>query len=165
MAHGNSKRAMLMRVIDLRMWLADTPDTNIAMVEYYQAEIEKLMKRIYRQENIWKRSKTKPVLAFTARMYLLTIASVATLASTLSHAKQSCVKTGYSVVATMLISHSHMPIQAYTTRPTRCPFFRSLSSQHAVTFITISPIIVIKEFPKTLTNLTKMSVVRGYNRV
>jgi hypothetical protein len=48
MAHGNSKRAMLMRVIDLRMWLADTPDTNIAMVEYYQAEIEKLMKRIYR---------------------------------------------------------------------------------------------------------------------
>jgi hypothetical protein len=48
MAHGNSKRAMLMRVIDLRIWLADTPDTNIAMVEYYQAEIEKLMKRIYR---------------------------------------------------------------------------------------------------------------------
>jgi len=37
-----------MRVIDLRMWLADTPDENIAMVEYYQAEIEKLMKRIYR---------------------------------------------------------------------------------------------------------------------
>jgi hypothetical protein len=48
MAHGNSKTAMLMRVIDLRKWLADTPDTNIAMVEYYQAEIEKLMKRIYR---------------------------------------------------------------------------------------------------------------------
>jgi len=40
-----------------------------------------------------------------------------------------------------------------------------LSSQHAVTFITISPIIVIKEFPKTLSILTKMSVVRGYNRV
>jgi hypothetical protein len=48
MAHGNSKTAMLMRVIDLRKWLADTPDTNIAMVEYYQAEIAKLMKRIYR---------------------------------------------------------------------------------------------------------------------
>jgi hypothetical protein len=46
--HGNSKTAMLMRVIDLRKWLADTPDENIAMVEYYQAEIEKLMKRIYR---------------------------------------------------------------------------------------------------------------------
>jgi hypothetical protein len=37
-----------MRVIDLRMWLADTPDSNTAMVEYYQAEIAKLMKRIYR---------------------------------------------------------------------------------------------------------------------
>lgn len=46
--HGNSKTAMLMRVIDLRKWLADTPDENIAMVEYYQAEIAKLMKRIYR---------------------------------------------------------------------------------------------------------------------
>ncbi len=47
MAHGNSKTAMLMRVIDLRKWLADTPDENTAMVEYYQTEIAKLMKRLY----------------------------------------------------------------------------------------------------------------------
>lgn len=46
MAHGNSKTAMLMRLIDLNKWLADSPEG--AMADYYRKEIAKLMKRVYR---------------------------------------------------------------------------------------------------------------------
>jgi hypothetical protein len=44
--HGNSKTAMLMRLIDLRKWLADTPEG--AQAEWYRVEIAKLTQRIYR---------------------------------------------------------------------------------------------------------------------
>jgi hypothetical protein len=44
--HGNSKIALLMRIVDLQKFLSTT--TNEAMRNYYLAEINKLMKRVYR---------------------------------------------------------------------------------------------------------------------
>ena len=44
--HGNSKTAMLMRIVDLQKWLSTT--TNENMRDYYLAEINKLMRRVYR---------------------------------------------------------------------------------------------------------------------
>lgn len=45
--HGNSKIAMLQRVIDLQKWLKDTP-ADSRQAEWYRVEIAKLMVRIYR---------------------------------------------------------------------------------------------------------------------
>lgn len=44
--HGNSKTALLMRIVDLQKFLADTTDTG--MRNHYLAEINKLMRRVYR---------------------------------------------------------------------------------------------------------------------
>lgn len=45
--HGNSKIAMLERLIDLQRWLKDTP-ADSRQAEWYRVEIAKLTKRIYR---------------------------------------------------------------------------------------------------------------------
>jgi hypothetical protein len=44
--HGNSKTALLMRIVDLQKSLSTTNEE--AMREYYLAEINKLMRRVYR---------------------------------------------------------------------------------------------------------------------
>jgi hypothetical protein len=44
--HGNSKTALLMRIVDLQKFLSTT--TEEAMRNYYLAEINKLMRRVYR---------------------------------------------------------------------------------------------------------------------
>ena len=44
--HGNSKTALLMRIVDLQKFLSTTTDE--AMRNHYLAEINKLMRRVYR---------------------------------------------------------------------------------------------------------------------
>ena len=44
--HGNSKTALLMRIVDLQKFLST--ETEEAMRNYYLAEINKLMRRVYR---------------------------------------------------------------------------------------------------------------------
>jgi hypothetical protein len=43
--HGNSKTALLMRIVDLQKFLSTTTDEG--MRNHYLAEINKLMKRVY----------------------------------------------------------------------------------------------------------------------
>lgn len=44
--HGNSKTALLMRIVDLQKFLSTTAEQG--MRDYYLAEINKLMRRVYR---------------------------------------------------------------------------------------------------------------------
>lgn len=44
--HGNSKIALLMRIVDLQKFLSVTTDEG--MRTHYLAEINKLMRRVYR---------------------------------------------------------------------------------------------------------------------
>jgi len=44
--HGNSKTALLMRIVDLQKFLSTTTDK--AMRNHYETEIVKLMLRVYR---------------------------------------------------------------------------------------------------------------------
>ena len=47
MAHGNSKEAMLRKIIDLYKMLETEKDQESVMATYYKMEILRLTKRVY----------------------------------------------------------------------------------------------------------------------
>ena len=47
MAHGNSKVAMLRKIVDLQKMLSTEKDQNSSMAIHYKIEIARLMKRVY----------------------------------------------------------------------------------------------------------------------